>query len=405
MKAIGIFGGTFDPVHLGHRHILEAAFDAVEFEKVFVIPAKIPPHKSASGMTSEKERFEMCRLAFSDIDKVEISDCELRREGKSYSILTIEYFRTLYPEHRMYFIMGSDQLLTFESWYRSRDILELCDIIAVSREDEVSFDELREYAGKLTPDEKKITVLNIRPFRLSSTSIREMLINKSDCSCYLDKKVLEYIKSNNLYTGRDPEQMCEKNGKKKYSEYRAYIKENLSKKRAQHSFNVADAAVRLAKMYDADEDKAYIAGILHDVCKELTADQQLELVMKCRLDVCDIEKNTPALFHAVAGSVFVGEHFGITDEEIIRAIRYHTVACGNMDKLSKIIYLADLISEDRDYKDVKKMRKYAEQGLDKAMLEALKFSIADSVGKENLIPQCTFDCYNEMVKAEKSKEE
>lgn len=194
--------------------------------------------------------------------------------------------------------------------------------------------------------------------------------------------------------------MCQKD-KKKYSDYKSYIKENLSKKRAQHSVNVADAAVRLAKLYGADEEKAYVAGLLHDVCKELPPEKQLEYVLRSPLDVSEIEKKTVALFHAVAGSVFVQEHFGIDDPEIIRAIRYHTVACGDMDKLSQIIYIADLISEDRDYKDVKKMRKYAEQGLEKAMLEALKFSIADSVGKENTIPLSTLESYNYFVKLNK----
>ena len=131
-------------------------------------------------------------------------------------------------------------------------------------------------------------------------------------------------------------------------------------------------------------------------------EEQLEYVMRSNFsDVSEPEKKSTPLFHAVAGSVFVQEHFGIDDPEIIRAIRYHTVACGNMDKLSQIIYIADLISEDRDYKDVKKMRKYAEQGLEKAMLEALKFSIADSVGKENTIPFLTFESYHYFLNIKK----
>ncbi len=186
--------------------------------------------------------------------------------------------------------------------------------------------------------------------------------------------------------------------KKLIGQYKDYLKNNLSKKRYTHSVNVAASAVKLARQYGADEDKAYVAGLLHDVCKEIPAEEQLALVNKSDLNVSVYEKQTVALFHAIAGSVFVEEHFGIHDPEIINAIRYHTVACGNMSKLSQVIYLADLISEDRDYKDVKKMRKYAEQSLEKAMLEALKFSIADSVGKENTIPLSTLECYNDFVK-------
>ena len=164
---------------------------------------------------------------------------------------------------------------------------------------------------------------------------------------------------------------------------------------------MAETALKLAGMYGADREKAYVAGLLHDVCKEMPAEKQLEYVMRSPLDVSEYEKKTPALFHAVAGSVFIREEFGITDPEIVKAIRYHTVACGNMDKLSQVIYIADLISEDRDYKDVKRMRKVAEQSLEKAMLEALKFSLADSVGKENTIPLCTLEAYNYFLKLKK----
>ena len=400
-KAIGIFGGTFDPVHLGHRYILEAALDAVEFEKLFVIPAKIPPHKSASGMTEPKDRLEMCKLAFSDLPSVEVSDFEINSEGKSYSYYTVKHFRELYPDMPMYFIMGSDQLLCFDTWYKADEILTMTGIISISRDNDISCAELDAKASALRTKGHKIISVNVKPMELSSTFIRDAFKNGDDPSCYLSEKVVNYIKDKKLY-GYNQDLS---NDKKKLADYKNLIKEKLSKKRAQHSFNVADAAVRLARLYGEDEGKAYIAGLLHDVCKEMPQADQLALVNKCDLDVDDIEKSAPPLFHAVAGAVYVKEILGINDPEIVKAIRYHTVGCGNMDKLSQIIYIADLISEDRDYKDVKKMRKYAEQGLDKAMLEALKFSISDSVGKENTIPACTFECYNSFIKIRKKKED
>lgn len=185
--------------------------------------------------------------------------------------------------------------------------------------------------------------------------------------------------------------------KKVIGKYKAFLKENLSKKRYNHSVNVAGAALELARRYGADADKAYIAGLLHDCAKEFEISEQLELALKSDLDVSDIEKKATPLYHAIAGSELVKTQFGITDKEIIHAIRYHTVACGNMPMLSQIVYLADLISEDRDYKDVKKMRKYAEQSLEKSMYEALRFSITDSVSKGNSIPLCTLEAYNDFA--------
>ena len=392
--AIGIFGGTFDPIHLGHRYLAEAAIAEAGLDKLIIMPAKIPPHKADAKIVSGEQRLEMCRLAFSNLDKAEISDHELGQEGKSYSYNTVRWLKESYPDSRICFIMGSDQLEVFDTWYRWQDILELADIIVLSREDGLAAEVLEKKAARFTDIPGKVTVIRVKPFEISSTKIRKMLGNNEDCSCYLDKKVIEYIKEEGLYNIA-PQQGFDK---KKYSSYKSYIKEHLSKKRAQHSMNVADAAVKLARLYNGNEEKAYVAGLLHDVCKEMPPEKQLEYVMRSPLDVSEYEKKTTALFHAVAGSVFIQEEFGIADPEIIRAVRYHTVACGDMDKLSQIIYIADLISDDRDYKDVKKMRKYAEQGLEKAMLEALKFSLADSVGKENTIPLCTLEAYNYFLK-------
>ena len=145
------------------------------------------------------------------------------------------------------------------------------------------------------------------------------------------------------------------------------------------------------------DKETIVAGLLHDVAKEIPALELAAIVSKSSLDVCDIEKKAVPLFHGIAGAELVQTLFDIHDPEIISAIRYHTVACGNMPKLSQIVYLADLISADRDYKDVKKMRKYAEQSLEKAMFEALKFSIKDSVEKGNTIPVSTLEAYNDFA--------
>lgn len=191
--------------------------------------------------------------------------------------------------------------------------------------------------------------------------------------------------------------------KKITGKYKSYLRENLSKKRYNHSVNVANAAVELARKYGENPDKAYTAGLLHDIAKEMPAQEQLELVLKSPLNVDEAEKISTPLFHGIAGAELVQTLFDIHDPDIILAIRYHTVACGEMAKLSQIVYLADLISEDRDYKDVKKMRKYADQSLEKAMFEALKFSVRDSVEKGHVLPVSTIDAYNDFAKLFKKK--
>ena len=192
--------------------------------------------------------------------------------------------------------------------------------------------------------------------------------------------------------------------KKVISRYKEYLKANLSKKRYNHSLNVADAAVELAKLYGEDADKALVAGLLHDVAKELSGEKQREYVIKSYLNVDAVEKESHALFHAIAGAELARLVFGIEDMDIILAIRYHTVAAGDMSRLAAVVYLADLISADRDYKDVKRMRKLAVSGLERAMLEALKFSITDSVAKGNTIPLSTLAAYNRFLTETLKKE-
>ena len=183
--------------------------------------------------------------------------------------------------------------------------------------------------------------------------------------------------------------------------YKKYLREHLSKKRYTHSINVAGAAVELAKKYGADTDKAYTAGLLHDIAKEMPAEEQRRIVLASSLKVSDVEKEALPLFHAIAGAELVQTLFDIEDEELIWAIRWHTVAAGGMSRLAVVVYLADLISADRDYKDVGRMRKLADKSIERAMCAALRFSISDSVSKGNSIPLSTLEAYNEYIRFKK----
>ena len=173
------------------------------------------------------------------------------------------------------------------------------------------------------------------------------------------------------------------------------LKQRLSKKRYVHSLNVADECEKLAKTWGYDEEKAYLAGLLHDICKDIHQDEQNKMVLKSDLNVTDIELVNAPLWHSIAGSWFAENILNINDEDIICAIRYHTVARANMSILEEIVYIADLISIDRKYKDVDKMRRLAYMNLKKAMLEAVSFSIKDIVNKALTIPAHTIEAYNQ----------
>lgn len=195
---IGIFGGTFNPVHKGHVSALKKILSAVSLDRVLVLPDRIPPHKSAEGLVSGSDRLEMCRIAFSNVENTEVSDWELKNEGKSYSVITLRHFHEAFPEDKLYFIMGSDMLASFESWYRYEEILTLCSLICVSRSQEDT-DRLEGYADKLRSKGGEVIIVPVEPFEISSSQIRDMLKKNLDCTCYLDENVVQYIMAKNLY--------------------------------------------------------------------------------------------------------------------------------------------------------------------------------------------------------------
>ena len=160
-------------------------------------------------------------------------------------------------------------------------------------------------------------------------------------------------------------------------DYEEIIGKRMKSVRLKHSKNVAKEAVRLAKKYGADVQKAEIAGILHDATKETPDDEQLALMEKIGISASEMKNLSRKLWHAISGSAFVKAELGITDEDIINSIRYHTTGRENMTVLEKVIFVADFISADRDYDGVERMRKIADKDLDEAVLEGMAFTIAD----------------------------
>lgn len=177
--------------------------------------------------------------------------------------------------------------------------------------------------------------------------------------------------------------------------YKAIIKPKLTERRYYHSLCVADEAVRLAKKYGCDTEKAYTAGILHDIIKDTPKEEMLKMFDNFGIILSDIEKQAPKLWHAMLGSEYVKRVLNINDDDVISAIRYHTTAKANMSLLEKVIYLADFTSIDRDYNGVDEMRDAVTKDLDEAMKIALKFSVCDLAQQGRAIHPDTINAYNE----------
>ncbi len=182
-----------------------------------------------------------------------------------------------------------------------------------------------------------------------------------------------------------------------YDDIKSLLKKRLTEKRRYHSLCVADAARHLAEKYGADADKMYFAGLLHDITKNTSDDEQLKLFARFGIILTDVEKASPQIWHAMSGALYAEHELGIKDDDIISAIRYHTTAKRDMTLPQKIIYVADLISADRDYGDVGIIRKEAEESLETAMLSILSFSVKNLIDRKQPVHTDTLDAYNYLM--------
>lgn len=201
MEKIGVFGGTFNPPHLGHLHIAKSFAKEYNLSKVLIIPTYIPPHKTSPHLAGTDDRLEMCRRTFTD-DFFEVSDIEIERRGKSYTYDTLKELQGFYPGAQFFFLVGDDMLTSLHTWNRPKDILGMCTIVASTRCDEMTVNQLREYSEEYFPDELalgKIQFLRTRPIEISSTEIRNRIEMHESANEFLTEETLKYIISRGLY--------------------------------------------------------------------------------------------------------------------------------------------------------------------------------------------------------------
>lgn len=183
-------------------------------------------------------------------------------------------------------------------------------------------------------------------------------------------------------------------------DYEAILRPLLSEKRLHHSICVAKAAVELARRWGADENKAYTAGMLHDIMKDMPREKQLKYMQKFGIILSDIQKKTPKIWHQMCGAAYLEHRLGIQDRDILDAVRYHTTGRAGMSLLEKVIFTADYISDDRDYDGVEELRKAAFRSLEEAMLIGLSFTVEDLASQKLPIASDTFMAYNECCLAQ-----
>lgn len=180
-------------------------------------------------------------------------------------------------------------------------------------------------------------------------------------------------------------------------EWKRLLQNRLNPERYQHSLAVAAQAVHLAEVYGADREKAYLAGLLHDICKNDSPETLLQTMDRFGILLSDLEKCAPKLWHAMAGAACLKGELGVTDPDLLDAVRYHTTARANMSLLEKIIYLADYTSADRKYPGAEDMRKTVDRSLEEGMEKALVFTITELAEESRPIHPDTIEAYNQRM--------
>lgn len=338
MRKVGIMGGTFNPIHNGHLLLAKAAKDQYALDEIWLMPSKIPPHKSRFSILSEKDRLAMAALAAKEYEGFGVSDFECQKEGITYSADTFDELSRVYPDITFYFIIGGDSLIHFAEWKWPRLILEKTILLAGTRYgiDDVEAKNAIDNLCELFPFAK------IYPVKMPDINISSSLIRKAfyegrpeSVSKMMPLSVYEYLSCNSLYQ------------KASFLELDSEMRRILPEKRYLHSVAVAHLSAALAASLGLDTEVALTAGILHDCAKAMKDEALVKECERVGIAFSETEKKNGFLLHGKLGAYYAKNKYYISDERVLSAIFWHTTGKPNMSQYEQIVFLADYLEPFR----------------------------------------------------------
>ena len=345
---VALFGGSFNPVHNEHINIVKAAIKSLSLDKVIVMPSNVTPSKNGRTFASADDRLNMCRLAFDGVPNVVVSDFEISQKGISYSYLTCRKFKEKYPDDERYFIIGGDMLENFGEWRNPDEILKYVTLAVCAREDESAIKKAQENFSVRFG--KAVESIDYIGSKISSTRIRVLAALGETLEGLVRPGVEKYITDNSLYLIDGANE----------------VKKSLSAHRWKHTIGVAVTAAENCTRYGVSEKDAIEAALFHDCAKELQKDSPL-------ISGCKIPDEVPSpVVHQFTGAYLAEHKYGVKDENILNAIKYHCSGRENMTPLEKLIYLSDMLEEGREYDGVQELRNIFKEDKDEAIYCALK---------------------------------
>jgi len=367
MQRIGIYGGTFNPVHIGHIRAAKYAIEALKLDKLLLIPNRTTPCKQGSDSVDPQQRLTMLRIAVSSCEKMEVSDVELTREGISYTFLTLQQLRCEYPDAELVLLLGSDMFCGIHNWKNADELLRNAHLGVFCRGGRKEAAAIQEQKERLEAMGASVQLLQNPVTDISSTQLRRLLIFRC-ASPFLPEGVEAYIREHGLYdTDKDYRNLP-------MEQLEAVVVGLLNPNRVAHVLGCRDTAAELAKYWGADVTDAARAGLLHDITKAIDGPLQLTLCDAYGTILSDFGYKYPKTLHALTGSLVAQRIFG-ENEAVVSAICSHTTGKADMNLLEKIIYVADYMEPNRDFPGVEKLRELAFQNIDAALRLGLEMTL------------------------------
>ena len=368
MERIGIYGGSFNPPHIGHVQAARQAAAKLGLTKLLMIPAHTAPHKQMpADSPTALQRLEMLQLAMGEDPVISVSDMEIQRSDVSFTYETVQALRQQYPHAELILLMGTDMFLSFEQWKNAAQILQNASLGVFYRGTPGEKKAIEAQKEKLEGLGAAVSLLDNPVVDISSTQLRRMLV--FGCADeFLPAGVADYIRRNGLYgTGRDYRNLPEE-------ELQRVVCSLLKPNRVAHVLGCRQACVELAKRWGANETDAARAGLLHDVTKALDGPLQLTLCRSYGVVLDDFSRRYPKTLHALTGSLVAERIFG-ENEAVVSAICSHTTGKAGMNLLETILYVADYMAAKRDFAGVEELRYLTTVDMNKALQRGLEMTL------------------------------
>ncbi len=368
MQRIGIFGGTFNPPHLGHIQAARQAMEALGLTKILFIPNYTAPHKDLPlDSPMPEQRMEMLSIALAREPGMEVSDLELKREGISYTVDTLSALLKQYPGAELTLLVGTDMFLSFSQWVQWETILREVSLGAFYRGEKGEREAVENQCRKLTALGARVSLVKNPVIAISSTQLRRLLAFRC-ADAFLPEGVGTYIRENGLYhTAADWKNLP-------MEKLEQVVISLLNPNRVAHVLGCRDTAVALAKRWGADETDAARAGILHDITKAIDGPLQLTLCEAYGKILSDFSRKYPKTLHALTGALVAERIFG-ENQAVVDAICYHTTGKADMNLLETIIYVADYMEPNRKFPGVEKLRALAFSDITGALKLGLEMTL------------------------------